>query len=34
MQRSVPVKYIGIGESIEDLQKFDSEEFVEALFVE
>lgn len=30
----IPVKYIGIGESIEDLQKFDSEEFVEALFVE
>ena len=30
----IPVKYIGIGESIEDLQKFDSKEFVEALFVE
>ena len=30
----IPVKYIGIGESIEDLQKFNSEEFVEALFVE
>ena len=30
----IPVKYIGIGESIEDLQKFDSNEFVEALFVE
>ncbi len=30
----IPVKYIGIGESIEDLQKFESEEFVEALFVE
>ena len=30
----IPVKYIGIGETIEDLQKFDSEEFVEALFVE
>lgn len=29
----IPVKYIGIGESIEDLQKFDSNEFVEALFV-
>lgn len=29
---SVPVKYIGVGESIEDLQKFDSEEFVNALF--
>lgn len=28
----IPVKYIGIGESVEDLQKFDSKEFVEALF--
>ena len=28
----IPVKYIGIGEKIEDLQKFDSEEFVNALF--
>ena len=29
---SVPVKYIGVGESIEDLQKFDPNEFVTALF--
>lgn len=29
---SVPVKYIGVGETIEDLQKFNSEEFVNALF--
>ena len=28
----IPVKYIGVGESIDDLQKFDSEEFVKALF--
>ena len=28
----IPVKYIGVGESIEDLEKFDSQEFVEALF--
>ena len=28
----VPVKYIGIGEKIEDLQKFDPEQFVNALF--
>ncbi len=28
----IPVKYVGIGEQIEDLQKFHSEEFVEALF--
>ncbi|ESL04410.1 signal recognition particle-docking protein FtsY [Catonella morbi ATCC 51271] len=29
---SIPVKYIGIGEQIDDLQKFDAEQFVEALF--
>lgn len=29
---NVPVKYIGVGETIEDLQKFDSDEFVDALF--
>ena len=28
----VPVKYIGVGETIEDLQKFDSDAFVNALF--
>ncbi|MDD6340203.1 MAG: signal recognition particle-docking protein FtsY [Butyrivibrio sp.] len=28
----VPVKYIGVGEQIEDLQKFNSEDFVNALF--
>lgn len=28
----IPVKYIGVGEKIEDLQKFDAEEFVNALF--
>lgn len=28
----IPVKYIGIGEHIEDLQKFDSDSFVNALF--
>ncbi len=28
----VPVKYIGIGEAIEDLQKFDADTFVDALF--
>ena len=28
----VPVKYIGVGETIEDLQKFNSDEFVNALF--
>ncbi len=29
---NVPVKYIGVGESIDDLQKFDPDAFVEALF--
>ncbi len=28
----VPVKYIGVGETIDDLQKFDPDEFVNALF--
>lgn len=28
----VPVKYIGVGQTIDDLQKFDSDEFVNALF--
>ena len=31
-QLKVPVKYIGVGETIEDLQKFNSDEFVNALF--
>ena len=28
----IPVKYIGVGESIHDLQKFDADQFVNALF--
>lgn len=28
----IPVKYIGIGEKIEDLQKFNADDFVDALF--
>ena len=28
----IPVKYIGVGEGIEDLQEFDAESFAEALF--
>lgn len=28
----IPVKYIGVGESLEDLQKFDADQFVDALF--
>ncbi|MGE4213377.1 MAG: signal recognition particle-docking protein FtsY [Anaerotignaceae bacterium] len=30
----IPVRYIGVGEGIEDLQKFDSRRFAEALFGE
>ena len=30
----IPVKYIGVGEGIEDLQKFDAEAFVKAVFEE
>ena len=28
----LPVKYIGIGEKIDDLQKFNAEQFINALF--
>ncbi len=31
-QFSIPVKYIGIGEGIDDLQLFDKEQFVDSLF--
>ncbi len=31
-QLAIPVRYIGIGERVEDLREFDPEEFVEALF--
>jgi fused signal recognition particle receptor len=31
-QLSIPVKYIGVGEKITDLQLFDKKEFVESLF--
>jgi len=31
-QFSVPIRYIGIGEGIDDLRPFNSQEFVEALF--
>ncbi|MDO4311766.1 MAG: signal recognition particle-docking protein FtsY [Eubacteriales bacterium] len=29
----IPVKYIGVGETIDDLQRFDPDEFVNALFL-
>jgi fused signal recognition particle receptor len=31
-QFKIPVKYIGIGEKMEDLQVFDKAEFVDSLF--
>ena len=31
-QFQIPVKYIGVGEQMEDLQPFDRVAFVEALF--
>ncbi len=31
-EMGIPVKYIGVGEGIDDLQKFDADDFVNALF--
>ena len=31
-QLQIPVKYIGIGEGINDLQKFNTYEFIDSLF--
>ena len=28
----IPVKYIGVGEKIDDLERFDADDFVDALF--
>jgi fused signal recognition particle receptor len=28
----IPVRFVGVGESVEDLRDFSAEEFVEALF--
>ncbi|MFO8240179.1 MAG: signal recognition particle-docking protein FtsY [Dissulfuribacterales bacterium] len=33
-QMQVPIRFIGIGEKMDDLRKFDPEEFVEAIFAE
>ena len=30
----LPVRYIGVGEGIQDLQRFDAKEFARALFGE
>ena len=32
VELEVPIKYIGVGEGIDHLQRFDSESFVEAMF--
>ncbi|MGE5319934.1 MAG: signal recognition particle-docking protein FtsY [Hyphomicrobiaceae bacterium] len=32
--RPIPVRYIGVGESVDDLRPFDAREFVEAVFTE
>jgi fused signal recognition particle receptor len=32
-QFGIPIRFIGIGEGIEDLQDFDAENFVNALFI-
>jgi fused signal recognition particle receptor len=29
----IPVRYVGIGEAVEDLRDFDATEFVDALFL-
>ena len=31
-QLRIPVRYIGIGERVDDLREFDAEEFVDALY--
>lgn len=33
-EMKIPVKFVGVGEKIDDLQKFNSEDFVKALFEE
>jgi len=31
-QLGIPVKFVGVGETLEDLQPFDADNFAEALF--
>jgi fused signal recognition particle receptor len=33
-QLRIPVRYIGVGERVEDLREFEADDFVEALFGE
>ncbi len=30
----IPIKFVGVGETVEDLQPFDAQTFVDALFPE
>jgi len=30
----IPVKYVGVGEQMDDLQKFDADDFVRAMFAQ
>jgi len=32
-QTGIPIRFIGIGEGIDDLQDFDADQFVDALFI-
>ena len=31
-QLGIPIRYVGVGEDVEDLRPFDADEFVKALF--
>ena len=31
-QLNIPIRFIGVGEGIDDLRPFDADEFIEALF--
>ncbi|RAH18039.1 signal recognition particle-docking protein FtsY, partial [Vibrio vulnificus] len=31
-QFNIPIRYIGVGEGIEDLRPFETQEFIDALF--
>jgi fused signal recognition particle receptor len=33
-QFGIPIRYVGVGERIEDLQDFDARKFIDALFAE
>ena len=33
-ERPIPIRYIGVGEAIEDLRPFQAKEFVDAFFTE